>query len=343
MNSSITHQVLLAKRPEGAPGPEVFEFTEAPAPRPGDNEFVVRVDYLSMDPALVGRMRAEQNYAESATPGEVMHAYGVGTVIASNWAQAPVGQQRLGRFDMQEYALCNASSFGFPINTERVPASWYLSVLGATGATAWLSFYDICMPKKGETLVISSAGSSVGTVVAQLARAEGCRVVGIVSTEEKAARVSEEWSYDAVLAYRGKSIDVLAAALRQACPDGIDMYYDNTSGDISEALLDLYNVGARIAVVGRAALSHLPDTRQDVGRRDNNVILSRRIRKQGFVLTDHHDRMPEAMLSLGGLVHEGKLSVKVDVMQGIEQVPAAFLRMLRGENNGKQLVRLTSE
>ena len=191
--------------------------------------------------------------------------------------------------------------------------------------------------------MISSAGSSVGTVVAQLARAAGCRVVGIVSTDEKAARVCEEWDYDAVVSYRGKSVAALAAELADACPQGVDMYYDNTSGDISEALLDLYNVGARIAVIGRMAISHLSDTRKDVGRRDNNVILSKRIRKQGFVLLDHYDRLVEALLALAELLKDGKLKAKEDVMQGIEEVPAAFFRMLRGENDGKQLVRLIEE
>jgi NADPH-dependent curcumin reductase CurA len=230
-----------------------------------------------------------------------------------------------------------------PIDPELAPPSWYLGVIGTTGATAWLSFNDICAPQAGETLVISSAGSSVGTVVAQLAREAGCRVVGIVSTGDKAQRVQQEWGYDAVVSYRGKSVDELARDLAAACPDGVDMYYDNTSGDISEALLDLYNVGARIAVIGRMGISHLSDTRLDVGRRDNNVILSKRIRKQGFVLLDHRERMIEALLGLAELIKQGRLQVKEDVLQGIDQVPAAFFRMLRGENDGKQLVRLIDD
>jgi NADPH-dependent curcumin reductase CurA len=343
MSTAINHQVIFARRPEGPPAEDVFSFAEAPVPEPGDNEYVVRNHFIAMDPALVSRMRDEENYTESAVPGEAMHAYGVGEVVASNWEGAPVGQMRLGRFDMQEYALAGATSGGMPIDIDLAPASWYLGVMGTTGATAWLSFNDICAPQEGETLVISSAGSSVGTVVAQLARAAGCRVVGIVSTAEKAARVREEWGYDAVVSYRNKSVAALAAELAEACPQGVDMYYDNTSGDISEALLDLYNVGARIAVIGRMGISHLSDTRKDVGRRDNNVILSKRIRKQGFVLLDHYDRLIEALLALSELLKQGKLKVKEDVMQGIEEVPTAFFRMLRGENDGKQLVRLIDE
>jgi NADPH-dependent curcumin reductase CurA len=343
MTTAINHQVIFERRPAGPPTEDVFSFAEAPVPEPGDNEYVVRNHYIAMDPALVSRMREEENYTESAVPGAPMHAYGVGEVVASNWEGAPVGQMRLGRFDMQEYALASATSGGMPIDTDLAPASWYLGVMGMTGATAWLSFNDICAPKEGETLVISSAGSSVGTVVAQLAQAAGCRVVGIVSTDEKAARVGKEWGYDAVVSYRGKSVVALAAQLAQACPQGVDMYYDNTSGDISEALLDIYNVGARIAVIGRMGISHLSDTRDDVGRRDNNVILSKRIRKQGFVVLDHFDRLIEALLALAELLKEGKLTVKEDVLQGIEEVPTAFFRMLRGENEGKQLVRLINE
>jgi NADPH-dependent curcumin reductase CurA len=338
--ASTNHQVILEKRPEGAPTPDIFSVAESPVPEPGENEYVVRNHFIAMDPALVSRMRDEENYTESATPGEVMHAYAVGEVVASNWEGAPVGQMRLGRFDMQEYALSSATAGGMPIDTDLAPASWYLGVMGTTGATAWLSFNDICRPKEGETLVVSSAGSSVGTVVAQLAKEAGCRVVGIVSTDYKADRVCDEWGYDAVVSYRGKSVEELAADLARVCPDGIDMYYDNTSGDISEALLDLYNIGARIAVIGRMGISHLSDTRLDVGRRDNNVILSRRIRKEGFVLLDHYDRLIEALLALADLLKQGKLVAKEDILQGIEQVPEAFFRMLRGENEGKQLVRL---
>ncbi len=338
--SDVNRQILFVKRPVGAPTEDIFELVEAPMPVPGDGEFVLRNQYIAMDPALVSRMRDEDNYAESATPGAAMHAYAVAEVVASNSEAAPVGQMRFGRFDMQEYMLADVTTGGFPIDTSIAPASWYLGVLGTTGVTAYLSFFDICAPQSGETLVISSAGSSVGSIVAQLAKDAGCRVVGIVSTDEKAARVKSDYGYDAVVSYRGKSPEALAGDLATVCPDGVDMYYDNTSGDISEALLDLYNINARIAVIGRMGISHLSDTREDVGRRDNNVILAKRIRKQGWVLLDHLDRMIEAMLALIELAKADKVTVKEDIMHGIEAVPAAFFRMLRGENDGKQLVQL---
>ena len=338
--SNTNRQILFAKRPTGAPTEDIFERVDAPMPVPDEGEFLLRNQFIAMDPALVSRIRDEDNYAESATPGAAMHAYAVAEVIVSRNAAAPVGDMRFGRFDMQEYMLADAATGGFPIDTSVAPASWYLGVLGTTGVTAYLSFFDICAPRSGETLVISSAGSSVGSIVAQLAKNEGCRVVGIVSTDDKAARVKADYGYDEVVSYRGKSPGALAAGLARACPDGVDMYYDNTSGDISEALLDLYNINARIAVIGRMGISHLADTREDVGRRDNNVILAKRIRKQGWVLLDHLDRMVEAMLALIELVQADKIRVKEDIVHGIEQVPSAFFRMLRGENDGKQLVQL---
>lgn len=341
--NSVNHQIIFDKRPKERPTEEVFSFSQSPIPAPEEQQFLIRNHYIAMDPALVSRMRDEPNYTESVNPGEVMHAYCVGEVVASNWEGAPVGQMRFGRFDMQEYFLGSADKAGMLIDTDLAPASWYLGVLGSTGATAYLSFKDICDPAAGETVVISSAGSSVGTVVAQLAREAACRVVGIVSTEDKAAKVRDQWGYDAVVSYRDKSVEQLAADLNAVCPNGIDVYYDNTSGDISEALLELYNVGARIAVIGRMALSHLSDTRLDIGRRDNNVILSRRIRKQGFVILDHFGRMREAALALAELIKDGKLQVQEDVLDGIERAPEAFFRMLRGENKGKQLVRLVRQ
>ncbi|MEO0438539.1 MAG: NADP-dependent oxidoreductase [Pseudomonadota bacterium] len=336
----VNHQVIFVRRPSGRPTPDVFEMRSEELRALEPNEYLVRNHVIAMDPALVSRMRNETNYAEPVAVGDVMHAYAVGEVIESNCQAIPVGQMRVARFGMQEYTIANESLGGFPVDPERAPASWYLGVLGTTGATAWISLKEICDPKPGETVLISSAGSSVGTVVAQLALRENCRVIGIVSTPQKAAKVQSAWGFQQVLSYRGKSIQELSDELGRACPTGVDVYYDNTSGDISEAVLDHYNAGARIAVVGRMALSHLADTRLDVGRRDNNVILSRRIRKQGFVLSDHLASMPEAVNDLASLIQAGSIRVEEDILEGIENAPAAFFRMLNGENQGKQLVRL---
>jgi len=338
MSLSNRH-ILFTTRPAGKPTPEIFAAAEKPLIELQDGEFRIRNHYIAMDPALVGRMRTEDNYAESVAPGDVMHAYGVGEVIESKNPSVQVGQTRLGRLDMQEYYTSDDPSTSFPVGVD-LPISWYLSVLGITGITAYFAFHEICEPKEGETVVISAGASSVGATVAQLAKKVGCRTVGIVSTDEKAQQAKEEWDYDAVVSYRGKSIDELSQAIGEVCPNGVDMYYDNTSGDISEAVMDHYNLFARIAVVGRLAISHLSDTKQDTGRRDNNLILARRVKKQGFVILDYKDRMLEAIIALAELVQNGDIKVKEDILEGIDKTSEAFFRMLNGENNGKQLVKL---
>lgn len=313
---------------------------EDEVPAVQDGQFLVRNLYLSMDPALVSRMRDEENYAESVTVGEVMHAYGVGQVIESRHAKIKKGDVLLGRFDMQEYAVCDDTITHSKVNVGLAEPSWYLGSVGVTGATAYFGLLDIGKPKPGETVVVSSGGSSVGATVAQLAKMKGCRTVAIVSTDEKAKRTRVEYGYDAAVSYRDKSVNELTEALRAACPDGVDVYFDNTGGDISEAVLDLYNDFARVVVCGRVAISHLPDTRLDRGRRDQNVVLTKRIRKQGFILFDYKGRMPEATLQLAKWTRQGKLKFQEDVLDGIDQAPEAFFRMLDGRNRGKQLVRL---
>ncbi len=332
--------VRLVKRPDGAPSPDIFEVLHAPVRDLKDGEFLLQNNYLSMDPALVQRLRDEDNYTDKIEPGEVMHAYAVGQVIESRCPSVPVGEVRLGRFDMQAYAISDDPEGSRVIDAALVPPTWYLGVIGTTGATASLALSEILLPQAGETMVISAGASSVGWIAAQLAKRAGCRTVGIVSTDEKAAALATDDAYDAAVSYREKSVDELAADLAKVCPNGVDTYFDNTSGDISSALIDLYNERARIAVIGRLALSHLKHSHDDVGRRDSNVILAKRIKKQGMVLFDYQDRLRDVGIELAGLVLSGDLRFKEDIVDGIENAPAAFFRMLDGKNDGKQLVKL---
>jgi NADPH-dependent curcumin reductase CurA len=332
--------VRLVKRPDGAPTSDIFELASEDVRAPAEGEFLVRNIYLSMDPALVQRLRDEDNYTDKIEPGEVMHAYAIGQVVASRCETALVGEVRLGRFDMQTYALSDDPAGSRVIDATLVPPTWYLGVIGTTGATASLALSEILGPVSGETMVISAGASSVGWIAAQLAKRIGCRTVGIVSTDEKAAKLSEDAAYDAVVSYRGKSVDELAADLAAVCPSGVDTYFDNTSGDISSAVIDLYNDNARIAVIGRLALSHLKHSHDDIGRRDSNAILSKRIRKQGMVLFDYQDRLGAVGIELAGLVLSGELRFKEDILEGIGNAPVAFFRMLDGKNDGKQLVKL---
>lgn len=332
--------VRLAKWPEGRYTQDIFEIDRQPVPDLQEGEFLLRLSFLAMDPALISRMRKEGNYTAGVKPGDVMQCNAVGEVVESRNPSVEVGELRMGQFGMQLYSVQSDETVSRVIDPELGEPRWYLGVLGTTGVTAMLALRKIGEPKAGETVLISSGGSSVGSIAAQLAKAQGCRTVAIVSTEEKARQVREDFGYDAAMAYRDRSVDELSASVAEACPDGVDVYFDNTGGDISEAVLDHFNLFARHIVVGRMAIAHLKDTKQDIGRRDQNVTLVKRIKKQGFVVHDHNDSRPEAVAELSAAVRAGKLRFKEDIAEGIENTPRAFLRMLEGKNQGKQLVRL---
>jgi len=332
--------VKFEKRPTGAPTQDVFSVQTQPLRAIKNGEYLMRTAYLSMDPALVGRMRDEDNYAEKVNPGEVMHAYGVSQVIESRHPNVKVGEVRLGRVDMQQYTISDDSEAFKSINLGLAKATQYLGAVGITGATAYFAMRDIGQPKAGETVLISAGSSSVGSVAAQIAKLNNCRTVAIVSTDEKAQQAKIDWGYDEAISYRGKSIEQLSQDIQQACPNGIDVYFDNTSGDISEAVMDHYNLNARVIVVGRMAISHLTDTRLDTGRRDSNIMLTKRVKRQGFVILDYQQRFKGAFIQLALWIKQGKLKSKEDIKQGIDSAPDAFFRMLEGKNNGKQLVKL---
>ena len=332
--------VRFVKRPDGAPTPDIFERGSEELAPLKEGEFRLRNAIISIDPAMVSRMRPESNYAESVEPGEVMHSYGIGQVIESKNASVKVGEVHLGRLDMQTYSTMGADHDNRIMNLGIAAPEHYLSVVGITGATAYFTLQQILEPKAGETMLVSSGASSVGRVAAQLAKAKGARLVGIVSSEQKAAGLEAEGVYDRVVSYRDKSVEELAADLAEACPNGIDCYFDNVSGDISEAAMDLYNDYARIAVIGRMGIAHIMDTKKDIGRRDANIMLAHRIKKQGFVLLDYQPRLMEAGLSLARMVRDGSLTAEIDMMEGIENMEEAFFRMLSGQSTGKVMVRL---
>lgn len=339
--NTIDNKIIeFVQRPNGRPSNETFRLKTKTITNIESGEFLIRNCFLSMDPALVGRMRDEDNYIQSVNPGEVMHCYAIGQVVESKHPKVKVGELRLGIFGMQEYFIGKDPNDSNVINLGLAEASHYLSAVGITGTTAYFSLFDIGKPKSGETIIISAGGSSVGSLVAQLTKQQGCRTVAIVSTEEKAQQVKNDWGYDAAVSYRNKTISELSKDIGLACPNGVDIYYDNTSGDISEAVLDHYNEYARVAIVGRLAISHLSDTRLDTGRRENSEILSKRIKKQGFVLLDYQDRMKGAVIILAKAVKEGHLRIQEDIAEGIENTPDAFFKMLDGRSKGKQLVKL---
>ncbi|MEH6344793.1 MAG: NADP-dependent oxidoreductase [Bermanella sp.] len=338
--NQLNKVIRLVKRPEGKPTMDVFQVDHEPIEKLKSGEYRMRNLCLSMDPALVGRMRDEDNYVGKVELGEVMHSYGLGQVIESKNPKVKVGGVRLGQVNMQEYAVFSDEEACKEINLGLTDLHNYLGAVGITGATAYFALQDIGRPKAGETVLISSGGSSVGSIAAQIANNLGCKTVAIVSTEEKTKQVKQDFGFTQAVSYRGKSIEQLSRDIKKACPDGVDVYFDNTSGDISEATLDNLNLYSRIVVVGRLAISHLADTTQDTGRRYHNIMLTNRVKKQGFVVLDYQDRMRGAFIRLARWIKEGKINGKEDVMHGIENIPHAFFRMLDGKSAGKQLVKL---
>ncbi|MEH6345651.1 MAG: NADP-dependent oxidoreductase [Bermanella sp.] len=338
--SQFNNLVRFVKRPDGRPTPEVFKVEKEPLRPLKSGEYLMRNAYLSMDPALVGRMRDEDNYVEKVNPGDVMQAYGIGQVLESNNPKVKVGSVRLGRIDMQEYSIFSDEEACKEINLGLATPSSYLGAMGVNGSTAYFALKEICEPKAGETVLVSAGGSAVGSVAAQIAKNMGCKTVGIVSTDAKTKDIIRDYGFDAAVSYRDKSTEELTQDIKKACPQGVDVYFDNTSGDISEAVLDTLNENARVAVVGRLGISHLVDTKQDIGRRDHNIMLTKRVKRQGLVILDYQDRLRGAMIMLARWIKEGRIKGKEDIMHGIEQTPDAFFRMLAGQNQGKQLVKL---
>lgn len=336
----INKGIRFVKRPLNKPDCSVFEMQEETLLPIKQGQYLMRNIFLSMDPALVGRMRDEDNYADKVNLGETMHAYGIGQVIQSKNDKVKVGEVRLGRIDMQEYSYFNDDNATTQINLGLADANWYLSAVGITGATAYFALNEIGKPQKGETVLVSSGGSSVGSLAGQIAKRMGCKTIAIVSTEEKAQQVMQDFRYDGAISYRNKSIQALSDDIAKACPNGVDVYFDNTSGDISEAVLDQLNENARIAVVGRLGISHLANTHDDVGRRDHNTLLTKRVKKQGFVILDYQSRMKGALIRLARWVREGHIIGLEDRMHGIECAPDAFIKMLNGQSKGKQIVQL---
>lgn len=332
--------IRLVRRPEGKLAEDIFDVASEELVDVGVGKFLLKVDYIAIDPALLSRMRDEDNYTAGVAPGELVWANGVGTVIESRNNEVAVGETRVGPVGMQQYSLQSDPTATRVVNPELGEPRWHLGVLGTTGITAKLALQTIGEPKAGETMLVSSGGSSVGSIAAQLAKNIGCRTVGIVSTDDKARQICEDWGYDAAFAYRGCSVNEMSASIAETCPDGVDVYFDNTGGDISEAVIDHFNLFARHIVVGRIAVAHLKDTRADIGRRDGNTVLVKRLKKQGFVVHDHAAARPAAVAELSAAIENGDLKFREDIIDGIERAPEAFFRMIRGQNTGKQLVRV---
>ncbi len=337
--ATTNKRFVLASRPSGEPTVQNFRLEEAPLPTLNDGEVLVRHHYLSLDPYMRGRMSEGKSYAAPQALNDVMVGGTVGEVVESRNAGYEAGDKVVGMGGWQQYAVVNASQPGMlrKVDTSRVPISAYLGVVGMPGVTAWIGLHKIIEAKKGETIVVSAASGAVGSVVGQLAKALGCRAVGIAGGADKCAYVRGELGFDACIDY--KRLDgtaAISAALKDACPNGIDGYFENVGGAILDAVMLNANAFSRIAMCGMiSGYNGAP-----IPMAAPQLILTNRMKVQGFIVREHMPLWPQALGELGERVASGTLKFRESVAQGLESAPEAFIGLLKGRNFGKQLVKL---
>jgi len=333
MTTTTNRQVLLASRPQGAPTEANFSVVEAPMPQAGDGEVLVRNTWLSLDPYMRGRMSDAKSYVPPAKLGEPMVGQTVGEVIASRDPRFKAGDVVLTSLGWQTHGVAKASDVR-AIDATRVPASYYLGVLGMPGMTAWFGLQEIGQPKPGETVLVSAASGAVGSVVGQIAKAQGCRAVGIAGGKAKCDYVVGELGLDACVDHRSAT---LLDDLRKACPDGVDVDFENVGGVVLDTALAVMNRHSRIVICGLVAEY---SATQPYGYTRMRSVLVNRIRMQGMIVFDWTDRYGEALAGLSRLLAQGKLKYRESIVDGLDNAPRALIGLLKGENFGKQLVKL---
>jgi NADPH-dependent curcumin reductase len=333
---SGNRRILLVQRPVEMFTESCFEVVEESVPEPGEGEAVVQVEYFSLDPAMRGWVRDEPSYLPPVQLGEVMRSGGAGRIVASNNPSLPVGSSVMGMLGWQEYALIGGST-GAMANAlpEGIELLDSLSLFGSTGVTAYFGVLDVGATKAGDTFVVSGAAGGVGSIAGQVAKILGCRVVGIAGSKAKCAFVVDELGFDACIDYKQGNV---ADALRDACPSGIDVYFDNVGGDILDAALQNMNDFGRIVACGM--ISRYNDATPSPGPSHITNIVTRRLRMQGFIVIDYLARFMEAAMQLGAWAAEGKLKNRVHVVDGFLSAPTAVNMLFTGENSGKLVVKL---
>ncbi len=335
MEPVVNHQLRLAARPVGLPKPSDWEFTEERVDGPGAGEVVVRVDYVSLDPAMRGWMNDARSYIPPVGIGEVMRAGGVGEVVASEDPSLSVGDQVTGITGAQEYAVLGAETMT-RIDTGLAPAPVWLNSLGMPGMTAYFGLLEIGRPQAGQTVLVSGAAGAVGGAVGQIAKLRGCRAVGIAGGAEKCRHVVEELGFDAAIDYKSED---LSRSVRQHCPDGVDVYFDNVGGETLDVALAQLARGARVVICG--AISQYNATEGMRGPANYMSLLVNRASMTGFLVFDFVDRYREGVQEMGEWLAAGQLTSVEDIATGgIEQFPETLLRLFRGENLGKQVLEV---
>jgi NADPH-dependent curcumin reductase CurA len=331
----VNRQITLAARPEGFPKESDFSLVESDVPPAGPGEVLVRSQWLSLDPYMRGRMSTARSYAKPTELGEPMTAQAVGDVVESNDPRFAPGESVVGQLGWQEFAVARGGALR-KLDPALAPPQTALHVLGGTGLTAYFGLFDVGAPKPGDAVVVSAASGAVGQVVGQLAKIAGCGpVVGLAGSPEKVADLTSSYGYDVGIDYKRDDVN---AALKEACPDGIDVYFDNVGGSLSETIFRRLALGARIPICGQVSQYNL--TEPELAPRNLGFLIVFRARMEGFLINDYAHRFPEGLRRLARWLAEGKLTYREDVTEGLENAPAAFIGMLRGENRGKTLVKL---
>jgi NADPH-dependent curcumin reductase CurA len=326
---NVNHAFRLASRPVGLPTTESWEYTQAPIGEPGEGQLLVKVLYISLDPAMRGWMTDTPSYIPPVGIGEVMRALAAGQVVESRHPDFEVGDHVTGVLGVQEYALSSGEGLT-KVDPELMPLPVYLSALGMPGMTAYFGLLDIGRPEPGETVVVSGAAGAVGQVVGQIAKIKGARAVGIAGGAEKCRWVVDDLGFDAAIDYKSEDV---AEALAKHCPDGIDIYFDNVGGEILDAALARLARRARVVICG--AISQYNATDGIRGPANYLSLLVHHASMTGFVVSDYLDRWAEAGKEMAGWLASGKLKSREDIVEGFETFPDALLKLFRGENTGK--------
>ncbi len=329
-----THRrIVLARRPPAEPAESDFRIEDVPVPKPGPREVLVRVIYLSLDPYMRGRMRDAASYAQPVGIGQVMAGGTVGEVVTSNHPDFKVGDLVEDRLGWQEYAIGPSPAMR-KVDPALAPISTANGVLGMPGMTAYFGLFEVGQPKAGDTVVVSAASGAVGQLVGQLAAIAGCRAVGIAGGAAKCAFVRDTLGFDACIDYKAETD--LPTAVKATCPDGVDVYFDNVGGAVSDAVLANLNVFARVALCGSISQYNSAEP----GPRWLGTFVGKRVTARGFIVWDFNARYGPAMQRMGAWVRSGRIKYKEDIIEGIGNAPRAFIGMLRGENFGKMQVKL---
>lgn len=344
MTGTSNREIRLKARPQGAVTRDLFELTETAVPPPGDGEVLIRVHYLSLEPAMRGWISDAPNYRDPVPLGAVMPGFTVGEVVVSKHSDYAAGEMVFGRQGWREWALSDGGDIDRKLDPEQAPVTTALHILGLTGITAYLGLTEVGQPKAGETVAVSTAAGAVGSAVGQIAKILGCRTVGLTGADDKVRLCRDEFGYDEAINY--KTTEDLVGALANACPDGIDVYFDNTGGPISDAVLQCLSERARVVICGTMGIDPGGMTAKDetpLGPRPNRQLLVKRARMEGFLVLDHLDRMDAAVAQLAAWLRAGKLSYREDIVEGLAAAPAAMERLLSGQNQGKMLIRVIQD